>query len=203
MSYSRNGKEYVRVTSIIDKMFPFDKEFFEKWCKKEGYDPEVVMNLSKVMGSKVSNWFKAFFNGLEELAPIPVGKQEEYLKAAVYNFLDEFELLDCERTVYSEKYAYAGTFDGMVRRKSDGKVFLVDFKTYGAWNKKKTEYKRPSEKIKKAKEQVSMYLNALMEEGLTDEVALAVVVLIPLNRGYYDFVSIEKSEKWKEYIALI
>ena len=42
---------------------------------------------------------------------------------------NDIEVMENERTVYSEKYSYAGTLDLLVRNKKSDKTFIIDIKT--------------------------------------------------------------------------
>jgi hypothetical protein len=182
--YTINGEEYASVTSLLSTIFPFNKESFERWCKKNGYDPERIKVLSTSMGSKVSNWIN---NGVKDtpfLNSPRVGKFEEGLYRGVQDFMDKHKVLQSEEVVYCDKYMYAGTYDGLVEYK--GKEYLMDWKTYGAW---RGEYKRDSGKIKKVTYQLSMYRYAL-------EKKLPLAVVVFKVDGTYDIEELDYSEEW-------
>lgn len=186
--YTKDGKDYRSVTSILGEMFPFDQKSFDNWCKKNGYDPKMVNVLSTSMGSKVSDWIDNNYRGLEELNPPVIGKLEQGLYNAVQDFLKEAKLLSTEETVYCDEYMYAGTYDGIIEYK--GEKYLADWKTFGAW---KGEYKRTPEKIKKVELQLNMYRYALQEK-------LPLLVVIFKTDGTYETEKLGRNNKWKEWI---
>jgi hypothetical protein len=182
--YERGNKKYCSVTSLISKLFPFNKESFKRWCEENGYRPSDVTTLSSSIGTKVSSWINNRVRDTEFLDPPIVGKNEEGLYKGVQDFMDKYEILKAEETVYCDEYLYAGTYDGLVKYKD--KEYLMDWKTYGAW---RGNYKRSSSKIRKVKYQLSMYRYALQRE-----LPLAVVVF--QVDGSYEIEELDYTDEW-------
>lgn len=176
-------------------MFPFNAEAFNRWCISEGLSPDRIKLLSTILGSKVSELFKSTFRNIPELSPIAITPHEQGLFKAVEKFLLEYDLLECEKTVYNHDYRYAGTLDGIIQHKKTGKIYIADWKTFGAWKPLKgMVYKKDSKKIKKASIQIDMYAEALDKK----ELDRAVIVFIPT--GEYDFNPVEPIDVWKKWI---
>ena len=182
--YTKDNKKYESVTTLLKKIFPFNKESFAKWCKMNGYDPEVVGTLSTSMGTKVSDWINNSTRDTKFLDPPVIGKKEQGLYRGVQGFLEAHEVLQSEVTVYCDEYMYAGTFDGLVKYKN--KEYLMDWKTYGAW---KGKYKRDSKKLKEVRYQLSMYRYALQQK-------LPLAVVIFKTDGTYEIEELKYTEEW-------
>lgn len=183
-SYTREGKTYSSVTTLLKKIFPFNQESFNKWCAKEGYDPEIIKVLSTSIGNKVSSWIANRVREVLFLDPPPIGETEHALYKGIQDFTEAYQVLESEVTVYCDEFMYAGTFDGLVMYKD--KKYLMDWKTYGAW---RGEYKRDSKKIKEVSYQLSMYRYALGQQY-----PLAVVVF--KGDGTYDIEELTYTEDW-------
>lgn len=159
-----DGK-YLSVTSILELRKPFNKRSFELWCKKMGYDEALVGSTSAILGDKVSEYLNNISVGLRGITAPQIDMLEGRLYSAVDNFLGQYDLLSTEQVVYCDELHYAGRYDGVIKSKVSGEELLVDWKTYGAWQDK--PYKRVSSKLKKAKEQLTMYAYAMgWEKGL-------------------------------------
>lgn len=185
-SYTRNNKTYCSVTSLLEKLFPFNQEAFNRWCVKEGYNPEEVKILSTSIGSKVSNWINNKVRESQFLDPPVVGKTEQGLYNGVQDFTDKYKVVVSEKTVFCDEFLYAGTLDGIVLYKD--KEYLMDWKTYGAW---RGRYKRDPKRIKEVSYQLSMYRYALGRE-----LPLAVVVF--KSDGTYDIEELTYTVDWIE-----
>lgn len=151
--------KYLSVTSVLGLRKPFNKRSFELWCKKMGYDEALVGSTSALLGDKVSEYLDNISVGLRSITAPQIDILEGRLYSAVDSFLEKYELVETERVVYCDELHYAGRFDGIIRSKHSGSEILADWKTYGAWQDK--PYKRVSGKLKKAKEQLSMYAYAM------------------------------------------
>lgn len=182
--YTKDNKKYRSVTGLLSKLFPFNRESFERWCESQGYDPDDVRVLSTSMGTKVSNWINNSVRDTEFLDPPTIGSTEQGLYRGAKDFINTYDVLESEKTVYCDEYLYAGTFDGLVKYKDT--EYLMDWKTYGAW---RGNYKRDSNKIKQVSYQLSMYRYALDRD-----LPLAVVVF--KADGSYDIEELSYTEDW-------
>lgn len=185
-SYTKEGKTYSSVTGLLEKLFPFNQEAFNRWCVKEGYNPEEVKILSTSIGSKVSNWINNKVRESQFLDPPVVGRTELGLYNGVQDFTDRYKVVVSEETVFCDEFLYAGTLDGIVLYKD--KEYLMDWKTYGAW---RGRYKRDPKRIKEVSYQLSMYRYALGRE-----LPLAVVVF--KSDGTYDIEELTYTVDWIE-----
>jgi hypothetical protein len=168
--------KYLSVTSIIELKEPFDRSSFIKWCESNGLSAKLISNTSRIIGNKVSEHLENIYRGLEWLsAPCVDDLEVQFIKGAE-QFAEEYTIEATEQEVFCDELSYAGRFDGIVSK--DGKRYLADWKTYGAWKDK--PYKRDSKKIKKARQQLSLYAHAL---DWKDKIAVVVFK----NDGTWDF----------------
>lgn len=163
--YTKDGKKYKSVTSIISEMYPFNEDAqrrYEDKVGRYGLTVEHVSSLSKAMGTKVSEWLDNACKGTTEFDPPAIGEKEEGLRKAVDAFIQDYELVETEKTVYCDEYGFAGTLDMIFRERAEPGVlmgcYLGDAKTFGAWER--TPYKRSVDKLKKAGIQTDMYAYA-------------------------------------------
>lgn len=124
-----------------------------------GYDEALVGSTSAILGDKVSEYLNNISVGLRGITAPQIDMLEGRLYSAVDNFLEEYDLVSTEQVVYCDELHYAGRYDGIIKCRVSGEELLVDWKTYGAWQDK--PYKRVSSKLKKAKEQLTMYAYAM------------------------------------------
>lgn len=185
-TYTRNNKVYSSVTGLLEKLFPFNQEAFNRWCIKEGYNPDDVKVLSTSIGSKVSNWINNKTKESQYLDPPVVGRTEQGLYNGVQDFTEKYRVMVSEETVFCDEYLYAGTLDGIVLY--NDKEYLMDWKTYGAW---RGNYKRDPKRIKEVSYQLSMYRYALGRE-----LPLAVVVF--KSDGTYEIEELTYTVDWIE-----
>jgi hypothetical protein len=167
--------KYISVTSIIDLREPFDDKAFKEWCEKNGKDEALISANSRVLGDKVSRLIEYHHLDIPILEPV-IGVVEKELRQGVKKFLKDWDVEQCEVGVVCEDLNYAGTFDGIIKNKKTGKIYIADWKTYGAY--KKAPYKRDSGKIKKCRWQLSLYRHAYGED-------LDMAVVVFKNDGEY------------------
>ncbi len=180
--YERDNKKYISVTSILDLLTPFDGKSFEVWCKKNNLNSKLLLDNSIVLGEKVCRWVWDISEGLMSLSEPCIDKLEENLLKGAEKFCKDYEILSLEQEVYNEELSYAGRYDALID--FEGEPCLVDFKTFGAWKDK--PYKRDSKKISNARRQLSLYSEALQEEGgIYPAHNMAIVVF--KNDGDYEF----------------
>jgi len=184
-TYTKDGKTYVSVTEIVGMIYPFDKKGFEGWARWKGFNPDWITDESKRIGTKVHQWVENRFHGIDSWADSqPVDDKEKSYLEAVQLFIDTYEIDDCERTVYSDDWGYAGTYDVL-----SGDT-LYDVKTWGAW---KGEYKRDVKKLEKVAVQLSMYAEA----GGIEKIAVAIL----LPSGSLEIEKLEVVDTWKDWIS--
>jgi len=181
--------KYISTTSLLSLKNPFNRESFEKWCEKVGKDPELVLKTSQILGEKVSNLIENQTKGLEWITEPPLDRVEECLYKAVSDFLKEWKVLNCEEVVYCDQLHYAGRYDGIISGKKG--IYLADWKTFGAWNDK--PYKRDSSKIRKARQQLSLYANAM---GWKEKLC----VIIFKNDGTWELEDVKYDKSIVEWV---
>ena len=171
-----DGK-YLSVTSIIELREPFNNKAFEDYCKANGLDSSLMGSNSRVLGEVVGRVLEDSYHGLLDLSQPSRDMLEVRLVKGVKKFLEDYKLVESEQEVKCEDLHYAGRYDGIVEEKGTGKLFLADWKTYGAH--KATPYKRDSKKIKHARWQLTLYSHAI---GWEHEIAVVVFK----NDGNYE-----------------
>lgn len=186
--YTKDGKDYISVTQLLDIFFPFNKKAFESWCKRNKLDPDKIMRDSSRMGSKVSEWIENYVLDIQAIDSPTTIDNERGLREAVNEFLESYEVVKAEESVFCEEYEYAGTFDMLVAG-----LGLCDAKTYGAW--KDSDYKRDPNKIKKAQWQLSMYAYA------EEEVDIPLNVVIFKTDGTFEVEEVEYTDEWKDKLV--
>lgn len=135
--YKVLGKVYPSTSSKIKKHTePFNAV---KWSKiiarKRGRTPQEIMtewdnkrDKAAEKGTRVHDYAEKWWdNKLRE----PLCDQEKAAKTFL-EFVDshsDLEVVACELQMYSKAFGYAGTTDLVLRRKSTGKIIIVDYKT--------------------------------------------------------------------------
>ena len=169
-------KPYVSVTTTLSVI---DKPALRYWFGKEVYyamvqDPTLgeqealsapykKSDTAKSRGTTVHSIVEAYKHTKEHIETIP----EAYrgFAKAFYNWVkdNDIEILEHERTVFSEKYEFAGTLDLLVRNRQSKNIFLIDVKT-------------GKDIYPEAFLQLSAYKEALREEQQTvDEIAVVLL----------------------------
>jgi predicted RecB family nuclease len=107
---------------------------------------------------------------------------------AFYRWVDQMKIkiLEHERTVFSEKYKYAGTLDLLVNIGEDPRTYVIDVKT-------------GKDIYSEAFMQISAYREALAESGMKIQ---GVGVVLLGKEGEYKFETSEQTEvKFKGFLA--
>ncbi len=130
-----NETFYPSVTTVLN-VYP--KGFgYQDWIKQVGYNADIVMRQAAEQGTNVHNAIEAFLNG-QELTWIVDGKENYTLKewkmiTKFMEFYDRYltpdgcEVLDIERTLFSNKMKLGGTLDLSCR--IFGENWIIDHKT--------------------------------------------------------------------------
>ena len=169
-------KPYISVTnvlSIIDKpqlRYWFGKQVFYAMVQDPTLDEKTALSTpyqksgeAKTRGTTVHSIVEHYKHTKEHLETIP----EAYkgYATAFYNWIkdNDIEILEHERTIFSEKYQFAGTLDLLVKNRQSGKIFLIDVKT-------------GKDIYPEAYLQLSAYKQGLEEEQqLVDEIAVVLL----------------------------
>lgn len=145
----------------MEYAYPFrneDKDRFLDWLWKKNISYEDYMQ-------EASSWGRYVHWALESYILRWEWKWKKY-KGYVEQWIaflkkGEYEVVSTEKYVKTKDYQ--GTIDLVVRRVSDGKYWIMDFKTYWLAKDKwgiPTVYKKPYDKLKKASLQLSLYSRA-------------------------------------------
>ncbi|HEC64616.1 hypothetical protein LCGC14_2779260 [marine sediment metagenome] len=135
-------KPYVSVTNILNVI---SKPALQYWFGKKVYwamvqEPTLEEKAAlaapykentdaKIRGTAVHSIVEHYKHTREYIETIP-DKYQGYAKA-FYNWVkdNDIEIMEHERTVWSQKYKYAGTLDMLVKNKQSGRIFIIDVKT--------------------------------------------------------------------------
>lgn len=177
-------------------MFPFNEQQFRNAMLWKGIDPDYVTSESRRVGNYVHNWIENAVNYTEAFDTIPYDDSLKGYREAVDKYIAEYrtKYVQVEFPVVSEDYGYAGRVDGQLR--IEGKSWLVDYKTYGAWKKQKDieiDLKETGRE-KKVQYQLSLY-NQAMSGGKYRQ---ALVWFFP--NGEYKFVEMPFTESPLQWI---
>lgn len=139
--YFKDGTPYLSVTEILKTI---DKPALRYWFGQQVYyamvkDPSLsesealsapykVSDKAKLRGTAVHSIVEAYKQSGVEVSPIPELKP---FSDAFFKWTKDFkvELIESEKTVFSEKYRSAGTLDLLVKINGQEEVDLVDIKT--------------------------------------------------------------------------
>lgn len=151
-----------RVSQIVEFKYPFkeeDKDRFLEWLWKKWVEYVDYMEEASSGGRYVHAALEKYILTWE----FTWKKYKEYVKNWIA-FLDlgEYDVVATE--YYTKCRDYQWTIDLVVRRKSDWKYWILDFKTY--WLAKErfgipSVYRKPYDKLKKASLQLSLYSDSV------------------------------------------
>ena len=187
--YWKDGKSYISVTNCLKIL---DKPQIRFWFGKQIYwavvanptiseaealaAPYETSGKAATRGTTVHDLIELYkHTGEEKKPPSPFNKFIE----AFYKWVkdNDIEILEQEKTVFSEKHNFAGTLDLLVKNKQSGKTFVVDIKT----SKEGRIY--PETAL-----QVSAYFEALKEQGKQVDSIGAIGLS---QKGNYTFQELE------------
>lgn len=183
--YFKDNTPYVSVTRVLEII---DKPALRYWFGKQVYKAMVVnpsiseqeaLSAPYAASDKAKNRGSAVHSVVEAYkAGTAVTQSTEELQPFINAFFEwannnHIKIISQEKTVFSKKYGYAGTYDLLATLNGGGKNILIDVKT----NKDGTVYPE-------AFLQLSAYKHALEEEGQkTDQIA----VLALSSKGTFTF----------------
>jgi hypothetical protein len=151
-----------RVSQIVEFAYPFkdeDRERFLEWLWKKWVEYVDYME-------EASSWGRYVHWALEKFILTWEWNWKKY-KGYVKGWIDflnsgEYEVIATEYYVRCKNYQW--TIDLIVRRKSDWKYWILDWKTYWLAKHKfwiPSLYRKPYDKLKKASLQLSLYRKAV------------------------------------------
>ena len=177
-------KPYISVTnvlSIIDKpalRYWFGKQVYYAMIQDPNLEEKAALSApyktsgeAKLRGTAVHSIVEAYKHTKQFINTVPE-KYKGYA-TAFYNWVkdNDIEILEHEKTVFSEKYEFAGTLDLLVRNKQSNRMFIIDVKT-------------GKEIYPEAFLQLSAYKQGLEEEGITVD---SIAVLLLQEKGKAKF----------------
>lgn len=127
--------EYISVTTLIERFFPFDlKRFIEKKVVDEGRTEEDVLNEYLMIrdeaaekGTFLHNQIENFLQGNE------FDSDSKEFKMFLHFYDKEIKrrnitFFDAEKRIYSEKYNVAGTIDCLFKKNDKDEYIMLDWK---------------------------------------------------------------------------
>jgi ATP-dependent exoDNAse (exonuclease V) beta subunit len=137
--YTRNQKEYISVTTLIDGYIPeFDSETISrKVARKKGVSQskilaqwEHIKDVACALGTEFHLYVETYLNN-GEIIQTETGIEDRTTK--FHKFWEEFsktyEVIANELIVFDDESEVAGTIDCLVRNKKTGAYRIVDWKT--------------------------------------------------------------------------
>jgi hypothetical protein len=135
-----SGEKLAGVTSYIKKFFPvFDTQGISaRYAAKHDMAQDDVIAMwadnrgrAAAMGHRLHAFAESVMNG--ERHPGMVDPYEHACSGQIIGFVgrlfDEFDLVACEKIVFSTKLMLAGTIDVLMCAKDNGRIFIGDWKT--------------------------------------------------------------------------
>jgi len=178
-----NYKEWVpRVSSIVEFIYPFhweSKDRFHSWLERNN------ISLSEYM-KEASTWWTYVHLAMETYGKTWKWWWRKY-KEIVANwiqFYNDFDvkLLEAEKYVASKDYQWTCDAIALI----EWKKWILDWKTYWLakhkFNVDWAVYRKPYDKLKKAKLQLTLYARLL---GITN------IAVVELDRDWYHFHPLE------------
>ena len=205
-------KNFTSVTTFIEEFFPpFDeynisKRYAEKHNKTQKEvlaDWKAINDEANLQGTNVHLYCECVLTG--QPIPEPRNKKEVNIRKsadkAIEKLLSQYELVESEKIIFSEKYKLAGTVDLIMRNKENDNILLFDWKT----NKKieKSSYWKeygfpPIEHLEKVNFnhyslQLNLYKWLLLKEGYYSNISeMKIVHLLPTKDVWYDIDDMQK-----------
>ena len=197
-------KPFISVTnvlSIIDKpalRYWFGKQVYYAMIQEPTLDEKAALSApytkntdAKTRGTTVHSIVEHYKHTKEYIDTIPE-KYQGYAKA-FYNWVkdNDIEIMEHERTVWSQKYQFAGTLDMLVKNKQSGRMFIIDVKT-------------GKDIYPEAYLQLSAYEQGLKEENIEVD-SLAVLLLMEDGKSKFGegksdmeaFLAAKRLWEWK------
>lgn len=133
---------YTSGTTFINNFFPkFDPtgEILIKTAKKRGVLPSILKKEwddkrinSCIFGTKIHETCEDVFLN-QKIRNKPKNDRERFsmkvAQKAAEKVLEKADILGVEKIVFDEDLKIAGTMDGLIKSKKDGKIWIIDWKT--------------------------------------------------------------------------
>ncbi len=127
--------EYISVTTLIDRFFPFDEQrFMERIAAEEGRNlEEVIAEYTKIRdeaaekGTLIHNQIEYHLKNIPSELNIPEFKQfEDFYEKEIKK--RRLQFYDAEKKMRSDKYGVAGTIDCLFKKPDKEEYVMVDWK---------------------------------------------------------------------------
>ena len=137
--FTKNIDTFTSATTLLKQFFPvFDRDnIARRKAEKDGVNMYDLLNEwqrksdeSIILGNMVHKFCEEKLLGLNYSIRPYTEKQKNVIKTAdkvVDKLLKNFEFIDSEKIIFSEKYKVAGTIDLLMKR--DDTIYVMDWKT--------------------------------------------------------------------------
>ena len=138
--------DFTSVTTFIDEYFPrFEEDRISKaYAKKHNMTQEEVLKLWDIervkgcdLGNNVHDYCECYLKGTT--LPKAINKKAatmmKNITPVLKSLLKDYDIVGCEKILFSEKYKIAGTIDLLVRHKKTKQLRIIDWKTNKKINK--------------------------------------------------------------------
>ena len=210
--------KFTSVTAIIDKFFSeFEIDrISEAYAKKHNMTKEEVLKLwdterikGCALGTNVHDYCECYLKGQQPPKAInrKAASMMKNITPVLTMLLKNYNILGCEKILFSEKYKVAGTVDLLVQHKKTKQIKIIDWKT----NKKIVTYncfnKYGYSPIKHLDDtnyvhyalQTSMYKYLLIHEGYYSDVTIDTSICHIKSMG----IKVYKTKYYEEEIQNI
>jgi hypothetical protein len=196
-TYKVDKKQFTSVTTVLGEFFPkFDAERISYFvARREGKEQQEILDMwdkarddACIYGTAVHLYAECKL--LNEELPEPANKKEatafKLLDKYIPSLLEDYEVVEAEKIIFSEKHELAGMIDLVLRNKKTGKYALLDWKT----NKKiekKNKHSKPAfhpidhlndSNYTKYQLQLNLYKYLMETEGYVDSIDDLILVHI-------------------------
>ena len=127
--------EYISVTTLIERFFPFDlKRYIERKAEEENRNEDDVLNEYLLMRDEAAEKGTFLHNQIENYLKGADFDSESKEFALFLNFYNKeikgrkLEFYDAEKMIFSDKYNVAGTIDCLFKKNTNDEYVMLDWK---------------------------------------------------------------------------
>lgn len=162
---SKYREDLPRVSTLVSSLYPFSgteaEKRFHSWLTTKWITPEEYMKVANEAGTAIHKALEDYINRWEyECAPLLT----EYVRNGI-SFLKEYNVKPIQTECYILCDEYQWTIDLLAEINWD--TYVLDWKSWGIaqeilWTKGEwSKYRKPYDKLKKARLQLSLYAHAV------------------------------------------
>jgi len=129
------NSEYISVTTLIERFFPFDlKRYIERKAEEENRTEEDVLDEYLLMRDEAAEKGTFLHNQIENFLKKSEfdsdSKEFEFFLGFYNKEIEERNLVffDAEKMIFSDKYNVAGTIDCLFKKESNDEYVMLDWK---------------------------------------------------------------------------